>query len=299
MTEDERALKARIKALESDLADRNAELASFKSEVAQINGQLAELVNLFRRELGVARELQHLLLPTDFPQIPGFSFARKFEASLERGGDYFDVFDLHDRFRFGVLLSAASGHGMSALMMSVLMKFQGAQHARQARSPREFIEVLTNEITTKQQSGDTLSLFYAVVDRRSLEMSYASIGGCFAARIESIQKKVTTLVEPDGELGQRGSAVLEEKSLRLGPQDKVVFCTPGVFEVLNPNGERFGEERLLKILAARPDQGPLDLRNEILFQIKHFSSGRDLPRDVTILIMEVHDNVIRLANNPQ
>ena len=38
-----------------------------------------------------------------------------------------------------------------------------------------------------------------------------------------------------------------------------------------------------------------ELRNEILYQVEKFASGRDLPHDLTVVVTEVKDRVIKLA----
>ena len=66
---------------------------------------------------------------------------------------------------------------------------------------------------------------------------------------------------------------------------------------MNPKGEIFGDDRLYKTILAAPRLGVHDMRNEILFQLERFTQNRDLPQDVTVVVCEVKDRVIKLAKS--
>ena len=63
----------------------------------------------------------------------------------------------------------------------------------------------------------------------------------------------------------------------------------------NLENESFGQERLFNALVSAPKTGVHDVRNHLLFEIKKFLSGREPTRDVTVLVAEVKDRVIKLA----
>ncbi|MEK7356718.1 MAG: hypothetical protein AAB250_09725, partial [Bdellovibrionota bacterium] len=84
-------LKARISELESELADRERDLSVFRDELAQANTQLERFIKQISQELRMASLIQKSLVPTEFPNIPGFEFSTKFVPSPISGGDYFDT----------------------------------------------------------------------------------------------------------------------------------------------------------------------------------------------------------------
>src|SRR4051812_3967350 len=93
-------LEEPIKELESELADRNRDLATFRSELSKANTQLEKFIKQVAQELKIAGLIQKALVPTEFPNIPGFEFSTKFVPSSISGGDYFDIFEHEDKFRF-------------------------------------------------------------------------------------------------------------------------------------------------------------------------------------------------------
>ena len=95
------ALQSRISELEAELADRERDLTVFREELARANSQLERFIKQISQELKMASLIQKALVPTEFPNIPGFEFSTKFVPSVISGGDYFDIFEHEDKFRFG------------------------------------------------------------------------------------------------------------------------------------------------------------------------------------------------------
>src|SRR5437868_4444078 len=111
-----------IKDLKAELAERERELAEYRYELGAINRSLEKFLSEMANELKLAAIIQRTLVPTEIPTIPGFEFSTKFVASSLTGGDYFDIFELQDKMRFGVLMASCASHGMASLFLSVLLK---------------------------------------------------------------------------------------------------------------------------------------------------------------------------------
>lgn len=295
------SLQRRIRELESELADREKDLSVFREELGRANGQLEKFIRQISQELKMASLIQKALVPTEFPNIPGFEFSTKFVPSPISGGDYFDIFEHEDRFRFGVVLASSSGYSMSALFLSVLLKMTGQLEARKGTSPNKILELMAKELVPTIQSTDQANVFYAVFDRRSFEMTYSGAGrviglistyggGQAPAKLQRLQWQS----EP---FREGFNSELTSSQLSLGPRDRIILCSEGVVKVLNPKGEAFGEERLYKTVLAAPRLGVHDLRNEIIYQIERWAQGREFPNDLTVVVAEVKDRVIKLAKN--
>src|ERR1039458_260624 len=101
----------RILQLETLLHQKDHELQNYRDEVNRLNEQLERVIAQISGELKMAHLIQQALVPTEIPNIPGFEFSTKFIAGSETGGDYYDIFELDDRFKFGIILSSSSGYG--------------------------------------------------------------------------------------------------------------------------------------------------------------------------------------------
>lgn len=166
----------RIEELEGEVGAREADLLVFRKELEKANIKMSELLHMVQREIDVALQIQRILVSTEFPNIPGFEFSTKFIPSLVSGGDYFDIFEHEDKFRFGMMLACASGFAMSSLLLSVFLKMTGQVEARRGKEPQEVLQMIINEVMPQMSPKDRASLFYAVVDRRHYEMTYCGVG---------------------------------------------------------------------------------------------------------------------------
>jgi len=291
------ALQIRVKELETELSDREKDLSVFREELAKANFQLEKFIKQISQELKMASLIQKALVPTEFPNIPGFEFSTKFEPSSISGGDYFDIFEHEDKFRFGIVLASSSGYSMSALFLSVLLKMTGQLEARKGTSPDRILEMMGKELVPTIQSADQANVFYAVIDRRSFEMTYSGAGRVIGLLFSFGSGRLQRLEWQAPAFQQGFRAQLTSATISLGPRDRIILVSEGVIKALNPKGEAFGEERLYKAILAAPRLGVHDMRNEIFYQIERFTQGRDIPHDVTVVVTEVKDRVIKLAKS--
>jgi sigma-B regulation protein RsbU (phosphoserine phosphatase) len=288
-------LQQRIEELESELVEREKDLSLFRNELSKANLQLKKLIDQISSELKTASKIQKALVPTEFPTIPGFEFSTKFVASTISGGDYFDIFEHEDKFRFGVVLANSSGYSMSALFLSVLLKMSGQLEARKGTPPNEILEMMGRELVPNVEGNDVANVFYAVIDRRNFEMTYSHAGNYIGLLVS--EEKVHKLEVSNAPIGKNFQSGIENKAISLNPHDKLVLCSEGILKVLNSKNEKFGEERLYKEVLAASEGEVHDLRNELMIQVEKFSGGREIPQDITVLVLEVKDRVIKLAKS--
>lgn len=288
-------LEERIKELETELADRDRDLATFRTELSKANTQLEKFIKQVAQELKIAGLIQKALVPTEFPNIPGFEFSTKFVASSVSGGDYFDIFEHEDKFRFGIVVANSSGYSMSALFLSVLLKMTGQLEARKGLPPDQILGLMAKELVPNIQSNDKANVFYAVIDRRGFELSFSGAGQIIALLYSYADNKLRRLDGLSAPFAKDFAGEFKTETLSLNPRDRVILCSEGVIKALNEKGEAFGEERLYRSVLSAPRLGVHELRNEILFQVEKFAGEKPIPQDLTVVVTEVKDRVIKLA----
>lgn len=288
-------LEERIRELESELEQRDRDLSLFRTELTKANLQLEKFIKQVAQELKIAGLIQKALVPTEFPNIPGFEFSTKFVPSPLSGGDYFDIFEHEDKFRFGIVVANSSGYSMSALFLSVLLKMTGQLEARKGLPPDQILGLMAKELVPNIQSSDRANVFYAVIDRRGFELSYSGAGQIIALLYSYADNKLRRLDGLTSSFTKDFNGVFTTETLSLNPRDRVILCSEGVIKALNQNGETFGEERLYRAVLSAPRLGVHELRNEILFQVEKFIDEKPIPQDLTVVVTEVKDRVIKLA----
>lgn len=295
--DENRVLKNRIRELEQELQNKEAELAQIRLRLAAANSRLEQVIEKVAGEIHIAGRIQKLLSPVEIPTIPGFEFSTKFVPSMKSGGDYFDIFEHQDRLRFGIVLAASSGYTMSALFLSVLLKLSARLQARQGLNPQEMVSAVVKEAKADLKEDSRASLFYGIVDRRTFELRYCLIGQ-IVGFVQSAHQEGLTKIESLGPvLSKDFNTEPPSASIPLNPRDRVILCTEGLLQATNAKGARWGENGLIEAIRMAPRQGVHDLRNEILFRCESFTGKSEPDRDQTVLVLEVKDKVIKLAKD--
>ena len=275
--------------------EREKDLALFRQELARTNSKLESLIEYLSREIRTAHFIQKALVSTEIPMISGFEFSTKFVASLKSGGDYFDIFKHDDQSRFGIVVASSSSHGMSALLISVLLKLTGQMEARRSSEPGKLLRNIVEQLVPSIEGSSYVDLFYGLFNRRNYELSFCKAGGVIALHYDYTEGRLELLEATSGPIDAQYSYKDLSRSLTLNPKDRLIFCTRGVVEEKNVEGEIYGQERLFEAVLGYITEGPHELRNEILFQVQQFSGSPDPARDLSIIVADVSDRVIKLA----
>lgn len=292
---DESEYKERISELEHELAVKDAELHRYRLELTKANTALEKLITQVSNELKLAQNLQKLLSPTELPNVQGFDFSTKFLPGSRSGGDYFDIFEHEDKLKFGILISSATGYSLSSLLLSIIIKISSQIEARRGLEAHKVVALLAKEVVPNIQNEDRASLFYGVVDRRSYEIQYCSIGNIDGFLQVYGQDGLVELLPTGPSLSKDYNTEPQSKTLQLNPRDRIVIATEGLKMSQNSLGVNWGGHGLSESILRAPKQGVHELRNEILFSNEKYTGKTDPVRDQTLIVTEVKDRVIKLA----
>ncbi len=289
-------LKQKIRQLEETLVLKQNELLQYKTQIKQVNQKLESLIGQMAADQKAMHKIQKILSPTELPRIQGFEFSTKFIPGQSQGGDYFDIFELEDKFSFGVLVASCTGYTVSALLLSVILKISGQMEARKGAEPHKVLETLAQEIIPSLKGKDEAQIFYGIIDRRTFQLRYVQAGHIFSAYMRSGEK----IVELEPSCPALSPAYVHQgknRQLDLQSKDRLVLCTPGLLQTNNLDGESYGKERLKKSLNSTVKQGLHEMRNEILFQLETFSKTSEPHRDLTVIVAEVQDRILKLTKS--
>jgi sigma-B regulation protein RsbU (phosphoserine phosphatase) len=236
------------------------------------------------REFAEARAIQEKLLPREIPQMPGYEIAAASQSARIVGGDYFDVLPF-DEDAMGICIADVAGKGMpAALLMSNL---QAAVRGLSSRSlSPSLLCVRLNSVVYKNTASDRfITFFYAQLDGPARRLHYANAGHNppFLVRRDGTHERLT---EGGGVLGVFAEQQFSSGTVRLAPGDRVILYTDGVTEACDPEGQEFGEERLLGILEAGRALRAGELQEKVLRAVAEFSHV-PWTDDATLLVLAV------------
>lgn len=269
-----------------EILRRQIELGHKRREERRLSTEALLHLHEQEREIAEAKAIQEKLLPREIPQMPGYEISGAWHSARVVGGDYFDVLPLAEK-TLGMCIADVAGKGMpAALLMSNLQAaVRGLSSASLA--PNLLCGRLNSIVYRNTNSDRFITFFYAQIDGASRRLRYANAG-----------HNAPFVVHRDGshERLQAGGGVLgvfDNQSYALGaaqlaPGDRVVLFTDGVTEACTPDGEEFGEARLLHLLAGNRGLSAGDLQEKILAGVSDFS-GQHWNDDVTLLVVAVGD----------
>src|SRR6267143_4239837 len=235
-------------------------------------------------EIAEARAIQEGFLPKEIPQLAGYEIAAAWQSARVVGGDYFDVLPFDGEI-CGLCIADVAGKGLpAALLMSNL---QAAVRGLASPSlPPEGLCSRLNALLCRNMTSDRfITLFYAQLDGPTRLCRYASAGHNppFLLHRDGTHQR---LREGGGVLGVFPDQKFDLGSAQLAPGDRVILFTDGVTEANNPEGEEFGEERLLGLLEQNRASSAGELQKRILNAAAAFSDGH-WHDDVTLLVLAV------------
>ena len=212
-----------------------------------------------------------------------------FVPEAEVGGDYFDVAALDDS-RVAILFTDVSGHGMSAALVTAIIKtaFEGWKDG--GLSMTEFAATLNRLLCNVTPTESFAAVVLAIYDARTRELSYVNCGHNpvpIRLRVDGADE-VRSLERANARiLGVLEEAHFEEARESLRSGDTVLFVTDGIIEATDETGGLYGSDRLYRYLRDRRDEAPQSLVTGMTEQVQVFTEGREQTDDRTILAFRV------------
>lgn len=260
-------------AMKFRLERRNLELQqTVESNVAERELQ--------EQELKHARELQQALFPKEIPQIEGFQIAGTWEPARMVGGDYFDVIPMSEK-KVGICIADVVGRSVPAALLMANVQATVRAFAQESASPASLVERVNSALCANAPPEKFVTLLYGVLDAEEKLFRYTSAG-----HPRPILRRASGSVEQLG----NGGAVLgvfptwqyKDSVVTLAPGDMLVLFTDGITEAAKPEGDEFGEERLIHLVGVLGGQPPARLNEKLLEDVKAFC-GAPLEDDVTLI----------------
>jgi sigma-B regulation protein RsbU (phosphoserine phosphatase) len=237
------------------------------------------------RDLRIAREIQTGLLPANIPaqiQGTGLDVHAVLEPAHQVGGDLFEVLRLGGD-RVLVAVGDVSGKGIpAALFMAVAMTILRSM-ARQGHAPEEILRRLNDELLDQNPRGMFVTLQVLVFDPTRRLVSCASAGHHAAVRLTPGQAPQLAFTSSGRVLGLMPAEQIDGEALPLHPGDTFVLFTDGVSEAFGPDGELFGEERLLAHLQASPGRSARETTLSVLEAVRGHAAGTRQSDDITVV----------------
>jgi sigma-B regulation protein RsbU (phosphoserine phosphatase) len=289
--EQQDALRTINAELEDRVARRTADLAQANAEISGLNEQLKSENLRMGAELEVSRKIQQMVLPTteELHQVNGLDIAGFMEAASEVGGDYYDVLQHNGSTKIGI--GDVTGHGLeSGVVMLMVQMGVRTLLANGVSDPQTFLQALNRAVfqnmqRMKMDKNLTLALLdYSQGKLRLVGQHEEVIVARRDGRVERVDTiQLGHMIGLQPEIGPLLGQI--EIDLEIG--DGIVLYTDGVTEAQNQAEDRYGVDRLLRMVSnAWEHHSAEHIQQAIVADLREYMTGQPVADDITLLIIK-------------
>jgi sigma-B regulation protein RsbU (phosphoserine phosphatase) len=158
--------------------------------------------------------------------------------------------------------------------------------ALRGHAPGECVRLANEQLIARNPLWLFVTVIYGILDVRTGVFTFCNAGHIMPyvlranGAVEVVSERASPLV------GLIEEARFSDLTIVLEPGDGLMMVTDGVGECFNRDGEAFGEQRLLELIAAAGN-GPLEsLLDDLVTALDRFSDGIAASDDVTALVLK-------------
>lgn len=251
-------------------------LRALRQQLQAQNRELEEWRKAHEFDLEAARLTQQAIIPTRMPALPGWSFSAHYDPLIQVGGDIYDWIRLRDN-RLLVWIADATGHGVSAALVTTLTKLIFRHASSEAETPAEIMACVQRDYFVIFKGKSFMTAMCAVVDGETGEISVAGAGHppMVLVRAGGAVELMLSLSPPIG-LNDHGGCPEERNILR--PGDAFLLYTDGLYSMNNAAGARMTQNQFLQMLA--PATAPERFLPSLVDQVTSYAEGQPFPDDI-------------------
>ena len=270
-------------------------LLASQAAVAIENARLYETVRAnevrLEKELRFAQRVQTALLPVGLPKrMKGVDVAASFAPARELGGDFHDFLS-PEANTLAVAVGDVSGKGVPAALYSVFAAelVRGRTFRRRflpdRSGPASVLSSVNTILYQRQLEEYYCTLCYAIFDFKRRNVTLSNSGLPYPIRAS---EDGTAQIElPGVPLGSFPGSTYDELTLTLHAGEVFVFCSDGVFEAMNANGEEFGGQRLLDVVERSRKLDAKGVVAAITAAVEAFRDGMTPNDDMTAVAVKI------------
>jgi sigma-B regulation protein RsbU (phosphoserine phosphatase) len=240
------------------------------------------------------RTLQASLTAPPPAALPEMEVASRYlagEQGLEIGGDFIDVFRV-DSNDWGILLGDVCGKGAQAATVAMLARTATRATAVHQFSPSAVLRDVNALFGSDETAAEDLYCS-AIFARMELDKcgTWLTIANCGHPRPVMVRRsgRVQARAEATVPIGLFDAIEPVDDRVGLGPGDALVFYTDGITEARDPDGDFFGEDRLMAVLRRLTGAPAETIADAVIEAASTFAAGAPAD-DVAVLVLRVPDD---------
>lgn len=243
---------------------------------------------IMEMELKQARQIQVNILPSKCPTVKNLEIAAKSSAARTMSGDYYNFFEYSDN-KLGIAIGDVSGKGLPAALVTMTLHTILSQQAIDGKSPQDVISYLNNAMLTILHSNEMfVTMIYGVWDGNTRTFTFSNAGHPHPYIIYANSETCEIIEDSDIALGFLPDSPTTQKSIKLQPNDLMLFFTDGIEDAINTKHEIFGIERIEQFICKNAQLSAHELIETLLQTLEQFMNGAAVHDDYTLIVLKAH-----------
>jgi phosphoserine phosphatase RsbU/P len=278
-----------------DFADLEITIEKTIGEVAKLRQGLEATRSLIsvQQELAVAARIQEAILPKTFPPFPERGEIEIYAAmtpARQVGGDFYDFFFI-DEHRLAFVIGDVSGKGVPAALFMAVCRTLIKATALHGDGTDDCLNGVNGILCGDNSAGLFVTVFYAVLDTRTGEVSYTNAGHNPPYWLRNNGGPPEALANQGGVvLGVMPDACYTRSTLTLAPGESLFLYTDGVTEAMDQDHAMFCDTRLGEHLANHHGAPLEEITRGLADVIERFTRNYPQHDDITTLGVRYNGN---------
>src|SRR3954469_12576834 len=239
---------------------------------------------VMKRDLEIAREIQHWLVPSESPVVPGLDIDFVTRPANTVAGDYYDVVPRLEGGKYLVAVADVAGKSMPAALL--MATFQASLKTLSFSSPSliDLVYGLNRYACDHSIQGTRFTTaFIAEYDSSNCTLTYVNAGHNPPILLRGAD--VVHLSEGGVPLGILHDAKYDSGQVQLHSGDLLAIYTDGVVEAENVAGQEFGEPMFINALRSVPGGTAKQVIRQLMVNIEGFVATAPQHDDITCLVL--------------
>ena len=246
-------------------------------------------MKVIEAELQFASKIQTGALPTGKPNFDDkFTVALRagMKTAKEVGGDFYDYFPIDEK-RICFLIADVSGKGTPAALFMMTAKTVIKDHALLYDDTAKILALANSRLADGNKETMFATCWIAILDLEKMTLQFTNAGHNYPLLFHS-KGEVECLKKVDGTaLGMMKGLSYKSHSIDVKSGDRIILYTDGVTEAHNPQGELYGEERLIATFKENLGKTEEETIDAIYSDIERFAAGTAQFDDITMMVLTV------------
>lgn len=251
-------------------------------ELNEAYDNLKHKESAIERDIQVAKRIQNSLLPGE--EDGGVDWSKYFVKYLpmfEVGGDLYDVVKL-DSGIVRIFLADATGHGIQAALLTMLIKSTYESVKLFYREPHEILYQMNETFITNYAHLDFFFTgIVADIDFKRSTVRYVSAG--HPAQFLIGRDGVREIPHSGKLIGIVPNVNFVTQEIEFRDGDTLLLFTDGLFEEFNANGDELGIARIREWAAESRKKKPADIVESLVRRALDFVGEAERNDDITVM----------------